>query len=887
MIKKTFKLFVSLFALSGVIASCSEDELMPGGEHGREVIVATIAESEGQTQTRTCIDVDNPGNGYLGILWQQNDSIGVYGNISTRNALFKSLTPGNAAQADFGGIMSAGDKPYRAYYPYSAANAGADINALKGTLPAVQPYNPETGRLTADYKYGAPVSNSNKFNFRHLFSLLRVSINATSTPLETERLESIELTVTDANGTERPINGDFTFSAVDGAWGNATNTTGAVRMPWTTRPVLTSGATYLGFITVMPTVKQGDKISITVVSEGHKASFTATCQVDFQAEHVYNIPLTLNEYAKNPEEYGYEVVELPVIKSFGFSVAKNAGKILNNRLVWDTSKKAPRFDDVTALEATVEGDEINLMIPYLYDFKLVPEFTTNAGVTVTVEGVEQKSGETQVDFSKPVTYTVTAGSESRDYTVNVTNTGLPVVVIKQSATGDFSEKKVPEGSSPIASKVTSNMFVDFWVRGKDTEWVEDDKLTVYNADGTVNVNEAMCGVKLRGNTTQIYPKKPFAIKLKKKQPVLGMPEHKRWVLLANWLDHSMIRNAVAFDVAHAIENAWKTDDSIEPGIPWNVHGQNVELVIASNEGVSHHVGNYYLCEQIKIDGNRLNIKDAYEDVLDDGKVDPIFENCGYLLELDNNYDENYKFRTGDDIPFMFKDDVLTTEIVDAVKAKIQGIEDKIIAKEFSEAYKDLDINTVIDQLLIWELTMNHEFTDPRSVYYFMDGNDKLKAGPVWDFDRATFQNVERAQAMGNSGDRLKPYNKWICLSTTKDWSWAGYYVGGSIWYQKLIKDSTFQETMQKRWEVIHPYLLGVVNNIRQLGTGLTHSYEVNNAMWPTTKEVIQAYKSSFTDWSGDEEIAAYSDVIENFVTVYESRLSGMHSLITSDKFTNE
>ena len=881
--KKIFKLTFSMLLLAGAIASCSENSLLPGDEQGRDIITATIAEPDEQAQTRTCVDMSNTGNGYLGILWQQNDSIGVYSKGGgTKNALFRSLTAGNAKQADFGGNMTGGDEPYRAYYPYSKKNDGASVNALVGTLPAVQPFDPVTGRLTGDYKYGAPVGNSRKFNFRHLFSLLRVSINAAGTTLEGDRLERIELTVTDAQGAERPLCGDFKFSAVDGQWWGATGTSGSVSMPWTTRPALTQGETYTGFITVMPVVKKGDKITVTVVSEGHKASFTATCLADFYAEHVYNIPLTLSDYAKNPD-FGYTETELPVIKSFSFSAARNTGKILDNKLVWDASKHAPRFDAVAVQSATITGDDISLMIPYLYNFKLIPEFTVSEGATVTVNGVRQTSGVTEVDFTNPVTYTVTAGSESRDYTVSITNTGLPVVVLKQSKSGDFSEKKV-EGSSGLGgifNKVTSNYFVNFWVRGKDTDWVEDDQFTVYRADGTVDVNTVACGIRLRGNTTQIYPKKPFAVKLDKKQQVLGMPKHKRWVLLANWLDHSMIRNATAFNVAHAIESAWKANTAIGQGIPWNVHGQNVELVMDG-----HHVGNYYLCEQIKIDKDRLDIQDAYEDVLADGKVPATFENCGYLLELDNNYDETYKFRTNDDIPFMFKDGVLTTEIVNAVKSKIQGIETNIYNGNFAAAYNDLDINTVIDQLLIWELTQNHEFTDPRSVYYFMDGNGKLCAGPVWDFDRATFQNVAKAEEMGNEGDRLKPYGNWVCWSTTKNKPFGvSYYMGGSIWYQKLMLDPTFQKTVQERWAVMYPYLQGVVNDIRKLGTDLSRSYGVNNAMWPTTKADIQEYKSSFSDWSGDELIADYADVIDNFVTVYQARLAGMNNLITSGKFT--
>lgn len=874
---KTASVTVSLLM---AMASCSETGLVPDGGLRRETITASIAEPADGMQTRTCIDMEDTGHGYLGVLWQENDSIGVYSEGgTTRNALFLSQTEGNARQADFGGSMAGSDKPYRAYYPYSPENDGREMGSLRGILPAVQPFNPESGRLTGDYKYGAPVSGTRQFNFRHLFTLLRVSVDAASTPLAGESLESIELTVTDPQGSERPICGGFTFSALDGSWWDATGTSGTVRMPWTTRPALTAGATCQGFITVMPVVRQGDRISVSVISSGHKASFTATCQADFQAEHVYNIPLTLSEYAKNAERFGYEVKELPSISKFAFRVADNQGKILDNRLTWNSSNN-PQFDALDVQTATVEGNEISLMIPYLHDFRLVPEFTATAGARVTVNGAEQTSGKSEVDFSKPVTYTVTAGEESRNYVVTISNTGLPVVVIRQSKSGDFSEVK-KGGFLGIGAKVV-NKFVDFMVRGKDTDWVEDDRMTVYNADGTVDVSDAACGIRLRGNTSQEYPKKPLAVKLQSKQPVLGMPKHKRWVLLANWLDHSMIRNAVAFRLAHAMEDAWKSG-AIEPGIPWNVHGQNVELVIDG-----HHVGNYYLCEQIKIDKKRLNIRDCYEDVKKDGG-DPTFENCGYLLELDNNYDENCKFITSHySVPFMFKDDV-PDDILSAVKRKVQAIEDNIYNGNFTAAYADLDINSVVDQWLIWELSMNHEFLDPRSVYYFMDGDGKLCAGPVWDFDRATFQNVENARAQGSSGDRLKPYDQWICWSASPQSGGTESSMGKStscVFYPQLVKDAAFQAAVKERWRVLYPHLLGVVKDIRELGTGMTRSYEVNSAMWPTTKAAIQKHKDKFSDWSGDEDISAYPDVIENFVTVYRNRLEGMNALITSGRFTN-
>ena len=56
-------------------------------------------------------------------------------------------------------------------------------------------------------------------------------------------------------------------------------------------------------------------------------------------------------------------------------------------------------------------------------------------------------------------------------------------------------------------------------------------------------------------------------------------------------------------------------------------------------------------------------------------------------------------------------------------------------------------------------------------------------------------------------------------------------------------------------------------------------------MWPTNKAAIQKHKNNFSDWSGDENINSYPELIENFVTVSRNRLNGMNTLITSGRFT--
>lgn len=867
---------LTMMMVLATLNSCVEESLVNTNRSHIETITADMPEDHDMSGTRTCIDMSGTGNGYLGLLWQSTDTIGVYGQSGTCNAPFVCQATDNQAKADFSGQVQDGDKAYRAYYPYSAENNGADIDQLKGCLPKVQPFDATTGKLTGDYKYGAPVGNTRRFNFRHLFSMLRVSVNAEGTSLEGDYLDRIILSVKDAEGNPRDICGSFTFSAKDGSWDNLTETSNTITMPWTSAPQLSSGNTYQGFITILPTVKTGDKITITVLTDKHKAEFTAPCRADFEAECVYNIPLTLKGFADNAQKFGYKETVLPTITSFGFKVADNEGKILKKKLQTTVSSSKYNSEFVSVIEetATISADSIGLTIPYLYDHKLVPTFTVSEGAVVTVNGKEIESGKTVVDWAVTDRITVTAAGDSRTYRVHIGNTGLPVVVVKQSSSGDFSEVK--QGS--IFNRVTLNRFVDFMIRGKDTEWVTDDQMTIYNADGTVDMPMTLCGVRLRGNSTQKLPKKPFAIKLTEKRQVLGMASHKRWCLLANWLDRSMIRNLVGFAAANATTKAWKTAGAAE-GITWNPSGKSVELVIDG-----HHVGNYLICEQIKIGSKRLNIKDNYEDLTADAKANA-YEDCGYLVEFDVMQDETYKGVTSRGVTWQLKDDVLPDDYHTKIKTKMQAIEDAIKGGNF-EAYSQLiDIPSAIDQWLIWELALNREYTEPRSIYgYINGGNDKLHFGPVWDFDRGTFQNPEKAESLGSN--RVKPWNAF--LSSTSKISRSGGYKENQqpcMWYPLLMDDPEFVEAVQKRWTILYPYLQQVESEIERLGNENALSWKYDSEMWPGTASALNAgYPSGFSDFSGDENLPDYPSVIKNLINCYDGRLKALDALIKAGNF---
>ena len=485
----------------------------------------------------------------------------------------------------------------------------------------------------------------------------------------------------------------------------------------------------------------------------------------------------------------------------------------------------------------------------------MPTFTVTEGATVTVDGAEQTSGVSAQDFRSPVTYTVTAGGMSRDYVVTVTNTGLPVVVMTGNSGG-------------------SVQFLDMTVPAKSADFTETDRIAIYE-NGVASLAEMNCGFRLRGNSTSNFPKKPLAIKLASKTEVLGMKKHKRWCLLANWIDRSLMRNGVAFDIADKVRAAFSGTDA--PGLPWQPHGKSVELVL---NGV--HVGNYFLCEQIKIDKNRLAIQDGFEDVVKDGGT-ATTANCGYLLEFDDNYDEYNKFRTSYcNLPCQSKDVITDNTIWNYVKNWVQDIETKLHDGNYTGAYEKLDINSVADYWIVQELTMNNEYRHPKSVYMYKDGTGKLCAGPVWDFDYQTFPNIENINAINRGyGHSNLSFGTNTLLYT--QYSYTGGNDGDApyMWYPQLFGDATFRATVKSRWQTLYPVLQGVTATIDRLGEANRLSDTYNQRIWPIESRERTGY-GWYIDFSGDERLD-YDKVIENMKACYTERLNNMNTAINGLK----
>lgn len=446
----------------------------------------------------------------------------------------------------------------------------------------------------------------------------------------------------------------------------------------------------------------------------------------------------------------------------------------------------------------VDSNQIELCTPYITNLNNLVATFTSSTKSVSINGVEQVSSVTANDFSKPITYCVGSADKGNEYNLSLTNTGLPTVVIT-----------TPNNAA---------------IPPKTEDWLPSTTMTIYNADGSIDF-DGITNIRGRGNTTWSYPKKPYALKLDSKAKILGMPKHKRWVLLANWMDRTMMRNHIAFKTA------------MTTGLDWTPRGEFVEVILNGK-----HVGNYYLCEQIKVDSNRVNINEMEST---DTEGDAI--TGGYLMELDTYFDEVNKFKSAvKQLPYMFKEpdeDVLNTQQMTFMSSYINTLESALYDDtEFaSRKYADyIDIDSFIDWWLTYELTGNWEPNHPKSCYMHKDKLGKLKAGPVWDFDFWTF----------------------VCGDS--------FMIQSALYYDRLFQDPQFKSRAKERWNSFKEAFLTIPTFIASEAERLAASAELNIALWPLDGET-----------TNNDEHLSFEDATAKMKSWYQHRIEWMDSQISA------
>ena len=452
---------------------------------------------------------------------------------------------------------------------------------------------------------------------------------------------------------------------------------------------------------------------------------------------------------------------------------------------------------------------------------LAPTITgaSNATYQWYVDGVAVGTEATYIptknDLNKWIEVVVTQGAAN--VTAKLYCSKLPVVYIDT------------EGGQEITSK---EKYIDATLRVQGNDQYSNSK----------NLYDGVTEIRGRGNSTWSQPKKPYRLKLDKKTDMFGMGKSKHWVLLANYLDESLLRNTLAYDMSgemgmEHLSTVWvdvimngeyvgnyqfceniRVDDTRVDIFDWESYAEDAAAVVAEAEGMDEDIAGdleTYMAETsmqwitsktFTFNGKTYNLANYEDDILaltaeDYGyelnSVDELADliTGGYILELDEYYDEVSKFKTDSNQPIMFKNPEFVytnTDMFGYVQDYVQAFEDAVKADDYTAVYDGAsvhyselyDFDALVDYWLVTEIFYNEEI-NKKSTYMYKDVDGLMIMGPIWDMDWSS----------GAGGTSAGATNQWATNRFNTN-------AQANQWYKDLVKDPYFLMKAQERyWEI--------------------------------------------------------------------------------------
>lgn len=394
--------------------------------------------------------------------------------------------------------------------------------------------------------------------------------------------------------------------------------------------------------------------------------------------------------------------------------------------------------------------------------------------------------------------------------------GMPMLSIETADKSDGAMKFVTE---PIAEHVAAQIAT--WAPGfsAPVPYYEACTVSLTGADGETLLPAAEAEVKVRGNWTTTYEKKPLRIKFGEKQNLLGLhggTAFKNWVLLAEYKDVSLLRNKTALQLARELY----ADDGF-----YAADAQFVEVQINGQ-----YWGVYLLTEQQQVNQNRVNVPEP--------KKEETGTDTGYFLEFDGyyyteeplqkfhiDYAGNAALKPFDgeggggrtmqclpavqggrkkDVGFTIRSKIRSQEQHDFIEAYVGNVYNILYhatyehkAYQFSSDYKTIaetdamtpreavehavNVTSLADAYLIAELTCD---ADLYWSSFFMDvdfsaeGDRLLTFEAPWDFDSAMGNKDRCADGTGFyaaniipdvNGNEYETINPWLAVLMYEDW----------------------------------------------------------------------------------------------------------------------
>ena len=356
--------------------------------------------------------------------------------------------------------------------------------------------------------------------------------------------------------------------------------------------------------------------------------------------------------------------------------------------------------------------------------------------------------------------------------------------------------------------------------------------TYYNSKENDSDSPCSMYIKGRGNWTwNKTDKKGFSIKLEKKEDLLGMGKSKKWALVGNMTDATMLRNTVASYLGQAANFSYTPTS---------------ELIDLFVNGV--YQGSYLLSEKVNIEDGRLEMTDL-EDKIEEldpqenhGKQasertsfgctikywteveNPEDITGGYILELemsDRYQNEPSGFVTKRGTCYVIKSpEYASYEQVTYIANFMQEFEDAIYQSsgyhsKTGKHYTDyIDLDSFVNKYWIDEISKNRD--GAKTSHYLYKPSDaqssRLYAGPIWDYDIA----------FGISSETVNPEG-WF--SRTE-----------KALYRALFKHADFKKKANEVFlETFYPAIVNLLNEkIDTMADRIVSSVEMNDILWNVT-----------------------------------------------------
>ena len=320
-------------------------------------------------------------------------------------------------------------------------------------------------------------------------------------------------------------------------------------------------------------------------------------------------------------------------------------------------------------------------------------------------------------------------------------------------------------------------------------------------------------MRLRGNGSLNFPKKPYRIKYNKKHRLLDAPaKAKKWTLINNYADKTLMRNMLAFELSRGMR------------LPYTPYAHAVDVLLNGE-----YKGCYQLCDHIDVKKNRVDLIDTLTQESPDS-----LSLTEFLIEVDAR-------ATGE--PVWFKSDKGTPITIHHPDDEdITTLQKTYIQQCFNTMEADwtrcLDLNTFLRHFLVGEISGNTDTYWSTYMYKHRE-TDTIYVGPVWDFDLA-FENDTRTMPINAKTD----YVYRTAGSNTGDMRAFADKI--------IVKSDSAKTRLLEIWDEVRQ---GTINErhltayIDSMEQALQASQRLNFLRWPIMYETIHLSPPA---WGGYE-----------------------------------